>query len=207
MASRPAGAERPGRKLNLGCGTDIRPAGEGWVNLDLAPLKGVDMVHDLTRLPWPFKDGEFVHVLCSHVLEHVPERLPGRDGDGLLLVLEEVHRVLAPRGTLEAALPVWHDERYWTDPTHRRVIPVEMWRYLEPGTEKPWYSRARFRVQRVAWEQPGARHDRWLPLGPRRMGLLAHLWARAPFLRPLIPRKHGQVRVRLERLPAAGAPP
>lgn len=28
--------EPPLSKLNLGCGTDIRP---GWINLDIAPLK------------------------------------------------------------------------------------------------------------------------------------------------------------------------
>lgn len=39
-----------GLKINLGCGTDIKP---GWVNVDIAKLDGVDIVHDLDELPLP----------------------------------------------------------------------------------------------------------------------------------------------------------
>lgn len=187
------------RRLNLGCGTDIRPAAEGWVNMDVAALPGVDVVHDLERLPWPFKDGEFDHVLASHVLEHVPHRVPGVRGDALLAVLEEVHRVLAPRGTLEAVVPVWRDARYWADPTHTRVLPLEAFTLFVAGRERPYYSAARFTLDAWAYEQPGPRGDRALALGKGRVGLLMHLWVRAPWLRPVLPKKDGQLRVLLTR--------
>ena len=38
-------------KLHLGCGHIIK---EGWVNHDIVPLAGVDVVHDLTKFPWPW---------------------------------------------------------------------------------------------------------------------------------------------------------
>ena len=41
------------KKLNLGCGTDIK---KGYINLDVAKLDGVDVVHDINRLPLPFKE-------------------------------------------------------------------------------------------------------------------------------------------------------
>ena len=56
-------------KLNVGCGKDIRP---DFVNLDVAPLPGVDVVHDLTRKPWPFEDKRFDHIELINVLEHLP---------------------------------------------------------------------------------------------------------------------------------------
>ena len=36
------------QKLNLGCGTEIK---KGWVNLDSVALAGVDVVHDIEKLP------------------------------------------------------------------------------------------------------------------------------------------------------------
>src|SRR5919109_476542 len=70
-------------RLNLGCGHDIR---EGYVNVDAAPLPGVDVVHDLNRLPLPFADERFDEVNCKDVLEHV-DYIP---------LLREIHRLLRP---------------------------------------------------------------------------------------------------------------
>ena len=53
------------RKLNLGSGIDIRP---GYVNLDVAALPGVDVVHDLAELPLPFETAAFDEVLCKDIL-------------------------------------------------------------------------------------------------------------------------------------------
>ena len=55
-------------KLNLGCGNDIK---EGWVNMDYIGAEGVDVVHNLNRLPYPFPDNTFDSILASHVLEHL----------------------------------------------------------------------------------------------------------------------------------------
>jgi predicted SAM-dependent methyltransferase len=56
------------KRLNLGCGTDIRA---GWINLDRSALPGVDVAHDLEQLPLPFPSESFDYVLCEDVLEHV----------------------------------------------------------------------------------------------------------------------------------------
>jgi len=55
-------------KLNLGCGYTIL---DGWVNLDYLDGQGVDVVHDLEKFPYPFKDNTFDKVLASHIIEHV----------------------------------------------------------------------------------------------------------------------------------------
>ena len=57
------------KKLNLGCGTDIK---DGFVNIDFIRVPGVDLVHDLTS-KLPFEDGEVDFILASDVLEHFPK--------------------------------------------------------------------------------------------------------------------------------------
>lgn len=80
------------KKLNLGCGADIKP---GWINCDYVPASGVDHVIDLTR-PLPFPDSSADEIYASHVLEHIPEPLK---------LLLECHRVLKSGGTLIIRVP------------------------------------------------------------------------------------------------------
>lgn len=95
------------RKLNLGCGTDIRAE---YVNLDSTKLQGVDVVHDITKLPLPFKKEEFGEILCYDILEHV-DYVP---------ILKELHRILAPGGELVIRVPHFTSRNNYADPTHVR---------------------------------------------------------------------------------------
>lgn len=80
-------------KLNLGCGADIR---DGWVNLDMCPAQGVDVVHVLGSGPLPFDNATFDLIRASHVLEHV---------QNWEYVLHECYRVMRPGGSLEILVP------------------------------------------------------------------------------------------------------
>jgi SAM-dependent methyltransferase len=107
-------------RLNLGCGHDIRP---GWLNLDVAPLPGVDVVHDLQQPPLPFADDRFELILCQDVLEHVD----------LVPTLRDLHRVLAPGGRLELRSPHFTSQAFHADPTHRRCFSVETFDFFIRG--------------------------------------------------------------------------
>ncbi|HCD53350.1 MAG TPA: hypothetical protein DEQ34_12945, partial [Balneolaceae bacterium] len=96
-------------KLNLGCGNDIR---EGWVNLDIAPLPGVDVVHNLEELPLPFEDEEFDHIRAQDILEHL-EYIP---------LLKEIHRILKPGGTISIRVPHFTSRYNFNDPTHKKMF-------------------------------------------------------------------------------------
>jgi ubiquinone/menaquinone biosynthesis C-methylase UbiE len=92
--------------LDAGCGTglNLRHLPAGSVGLDINPrnLEAVKarvpdcrpVLGDLEAMP--FGDATFGTVLCSEVLEHVPD--PSR-------ALSEIHRVLRPGGVLIGSVP------------------------------------------------------------------------------------------------------
>ncbi len=83
-------------KVNLGCGRIVR---SGFVNVDRYPHEGVDVVHDLDQVPWPFADESVDYIWASHVLEHVAS---------LERTIREVHRILRVGGVLEVRVTVRH---------------------------------------------------------------------------------------------------
>jgi SAM-dependent methyltransferase len=90
-----------------GAGTRV----EGYINIDLFLLAGVDTVADAHRLP--FRAGVFTRVECDAVLEHVacPEQ-----------VMREIERVLAPGGFAHVVAPFCHPfHEYPKD--YRRFTP------------------------------------------------------------------------------------
>lgn len=105
------------KKLNLGCGYEIL---EGYVNLDKAQLKGVDIVHDIEKLPLPFKDNEFDEIRCKDILEHV-EYIP---------VLKDLHRILKVGGKITIMSPHYTSTNYWSDPTHRHAFAVRTFSFF-----------------------------------------------------------------------------
>ena len=118
------------KKLNLGCGTDIK---DGWVNLDSAALPGVDVVHDIEKLPLPFADSSVDEVLCQDILEHV-EYAP---------ILKDLYRVLTPGGVLHIRVPHFTSKNNFIDPTHRRLFSINTFDFFAAGTklhdERPYY--------------------------------------------------------------------
>jgi len=99
------------KKLNLGSGKDIK---DGWVNLDSAKLPGVDIVHDIEKLPLPFGDNEFDEILCQDILEHI-EYIP---------VLKDIHRILKKGSKLTIRVPHFTSKGNFIDPTHKKRFSI-----------------------------------------------------------------------------------
>jgi SAM-dependent methyltransferase len=75
----------------------LRPLAD-YVSADVEPGRAMQQA-DLTALP--FADAGFDLVLCSHVLEHIPDDAAA---------VREIHRVLAPRGVALIQTPVNHEQ-------------------------------------------------------------------------------------------------
>lgn len=81
--------------MNLGCGRDIRP---DYTNVDIREHPGVDLVADLSQLPWPFATDSCEEIMMLDFLEHFPyaKTLP---------ILMECFRVLRQGGRLVVQVP------------------------------------------------------------------------------------------------------
>jgi len=94
---------------------------QGYVNLDLFPIPGVDLAANAEDLP--FAANQFQRIECDAVLEHVqhPER-----------VMQELTRVLAPGGYLHIVTPFCHPfHQYPRD--YRRFTPDGMKQLAGPA--------------------------------------------------------------------------
>lgn len=108
------------KKLNLGCGTDSK---KGYVNLDKEKIKGVDVVHDLDKYPWPFPSDYFEEVYGQDVIEHV------RD---LFRAMDEIHRICRKSALVRLIVPYWHSSAAFY-PNHNYFFNVDsMKMFTEP---------------------------------------------------------------------------
>jgi hypothetical protein len=96
-------------KLDLGCG---RLKLEGYIGVDSAPIPEVDVVHDLTIVPWPFADVSVDAVHSSHFFEHLtaPQRIA---------MMHELHRIMKPGAEARIVTPYWNSVGAIQDPTHQ----------------------------------------------------------------------------------------
>lgn len=123
-------------KLNLGCGTDIKP---DYVNLDGVPLEGVDIVHNLEIFPYPFEDDTFEEIIAINVLEHLPDTIK---------VMEELWRISRNGAKVVIRIPYWNSIDFVTDPTHKKLFNEYTFEFFDPLNarcrRRPYYSKARF---------------------------------------------------------------
>jgi len=126
--------------LHLGCG-DKPTLNQPAVNVDVRPLRGVDVVRDLNDLPWPWKDGEFDKVEATDILEHLAD---------VVATVEEIWRVLESGGMLWIRGPHQFGRNWLADPTHQRAFNEFSFDYLDPhlpnGQSLGYLTDCKFRV-------------------------------------------------------------
>jgi predicted SAM-dependent methyltransferase len=82
------------KRLNWGCGAVGEP---GWINSDQKDGPGIDISCDI-RDSLPLESESIDYIVSIHALPEVPYH-------DLIPVLEELRRVLKPRGVLRLSLP------------------------------------------------------------------------------------------------------
>ena len=119
--------KKTSKKLNIGCGSDIK---EDHINIDFMKLEGVDVVHDLNKFPWPFKSNTFESIFASHVLEQV---------DDLVKVAKEMHKISKKGAKVSIRVPPFSCGVSYRDPTHKRFFSYFTFDYFSDNNS--YYSR------------------------------------------------------------------
>lgn len=96
--------------LDLGCG---RNKTKGAIGADIHLESDADLIFDLTRFPYPFKERTFDLIICKQILEHLPD---------LERTFEEFYRILKSGGRVKAESPHFSCFYAYGDPTHRRAF-------------------------------------------------------------------------------------
>lgn len=81
------------KKVNIGCGTDVR---DDYINVDHRAIEGVDVVADVLDLP--FKPGSLKEIFASHVAEHFIQK-------DLAKVLQYWYGLLDKGGAIRLIVP------------------------------------------------------------------------------------------------------
>ena len=150
-------AEKSFLSLDVGCGAYKR---QGSVGMDIRPLPGVDVVHDITHFPWPIPDGVCGVVTASHVLEHIPKwgtpsqlhllselliskgvvtrkEVESAVGETqifsmVMRFMDECWRISRDGGQLAMVLPYAGSTGFYQDPTHTSPINEATFFYFDP---------------------------------------------------------------------------
>jgi len=130
--------EQSKKILELGCGMHPRP---GAINVDKLDLPGVDVVWDLDKFPYPFKDEEFDEIYGQDIIEHL---------DDVFMVMEELYRILKLGGTIYFHTTYVKNEQSFTDPSHKHFFTLDSFDYFDNSTDLgkaySFYTKARFKI-------------------------------------------------------------
>ena len=127
-------------KIDFGCGKKKK---EGFLGVDILKLETVDIVHDLNKIPYPFKDNVAEEIWMDNVLEHI---------NNPMKVIEELHRIGKNKCIVNIAVPYFRSHYATIDPTHVNFFGVNYFNYFNPdhffctGYE---YSSARFKTIKI----------------------------------------------------------
>ncbi len=122
------------RILDVGCGVNKYPEAIG---VDRNPASRADVLCDLDRFPYPFRDHSFDRLRAVHVIEHLSD---------VIGAMEEFHRLVRPGGRITIVTPHYTDFSSFCDPTHRWHLNSFSFRYFgEDHGGFGYYSQRRLR--------------------------------------------------------------
>jgi len=138
--------------LDLGCGTSKR---RGAIGVDYSPLPGVDVVHDLNDVPYPFASSTADEIYMDNVLEHLED---------VVATVDELHRIAKGGALVTVYVPYFRSGWAAVDPTHRHQFTVDSFGYFDPS--HPFFDRYRYSTARLRLEAVRF-NERWPARGWR----------------------------------------
>lgn len=134
--------------LDVGCGENKQP---NCIGMDARKVPGVDVVHDVEKFPWPFADQTFTRITMSHLMEHIKPWLS-------IDVMNEMWRIIRPKGNVFMVMPYPGSAGHWQDPTHIKPWNETTPKYFDPEDPsglygiykpKPW------KIEGCVWRSDG----------------------------------------------------
>jgi len=120
------------KKLQLGCGKDKY---SDYLNVDICPEYNPDLVWDLEKFPYPFKDNTFEEVIGSHIIEHFIEPR---------IIMDEIWRVSKHEAEVILYTPHWSHWAAYADITHKK--------FMTPATFKNYITyEGKFEVDNIGY--------------------------------------------------------
>lgn len=95
--------------LDIGCGKKkykSESPEDTVIGIDNVELPGVDVVHDLEKIPLPFNNDEFDMVICSYIFEHVRN---------FCELMGEIERVAKPDAIIKITVPFYSSWGQYSD--------------------------------------------------------------------------------------------
>jgi SAM-dependent methyltransferase len=120
--------DRSGIRLDIGAGENRQP---GFVTMDIRDLPNVDIVWDAQEFPYPLPDNSCLQILMSHLWEHIEPKFRFK-------LMDELHRILKPRGQLLISAPHAESHGANQDPSHYTSPNETTFLYFNP--ECPLYA-------------------------------------------------------------------
>jgi len=124
--------------LDVGCGRNKYP---GSIGIDSNPDTAADVICNLDRPPYPFRDGLFDEIRVIHVIEHVAD---------VMATMKELHRIARAGARIVLETPHYTDFSSFCDPTHRWHLNSFSFRHFgEDHGGFGYYTRLKLREVRV----------------------------------------------------------
>lgn len=126
--------------LDLGCGT---AKVKGAIGADIALLDGVDVLTNLSDLPFPFAENSFDEIHLNDVIEHLPDTIA---------TMEEIHRIARPDAKVYIRVVNWNSHYTAMDPTHLHAFTEKSFDFFGKIPGRSYYSRARYDVVKIGYQ-------------------------------------------------------
>lgn len=151
-----------GAGLRIGCGEQ---SSENWHCMDSRDIDGVDLAHDMRKVPWPIYNNEYDVIMARDVLEHIPHHfswfwpvkkeralvkcshvldwrkvsehdiLATYTQDPMVAIVEQMYRLSKPGAIWLLQFPVAGETFQHRDPTHARGIHPEFFLHWDPNDQ------------------------------------------------------------------------
>ncbi len=122
------------RRLDLGCGG---AKAKDAIGVDLRSCSGVDLVCNLNKYPWPFKESVFDMIYCRDIIEHL---------DDVVKTMQEIHRISKNGARLIISTPHFAHPNSFRDPTHKWHFTIDSFDYFTQELKYPVYTKEKFKI-------------------------------------------------------------